>query len=344
MNSHIKSVRSNESDASVDDWYGVFFYKRDAIRVSALALWFYALLGVCLRFLARRLSKAGFWYDDWLLIPAFLSATVMCYMSGHTLNEDTDHKLYVTDYYKTIFAMGTCWIVAVSFAKYSILALYWRLFSSVKSVRIGIYVLLAIVTIWLLAFIFPFIFQCSPVNKYWNFQEQGLCMSMRDDLLVLWSSISHFIIDMAILILPVPTVCKLQMSWPRKAMLFLVFAQGGFVTIVIVIRMVYSVRIFDQGQNIAAVIVWANVEVDVAIACACLPLLRPIVSMVTDRLASWRKDSNQQKDGIALQLVSPPQRFRLKHPWSHNRSLMSDVSRSVSPATYDPPPRELEAV
>ena len=74
-------------------------------------------------------------------------------MPGHTLNEDTDHTLYVTDYYITTFAMGTCWIVAVSFAKYSILALYWRLFSSVKSVRIGIYVLLAIVTVWLLAFV-----------------------------------------------------------------------------------------------------------------------------------------------------------------------------------------------
>ena len=74
-------------------------------------------------------------------------------MPGHTLNEDTDAKLYVTDYYKTMFAIGSCWVVAVSFAKYSILALYWRLFNSVKSVRIGIYVLLAIVTVWLLAFV-----------------------------------------------------------------------------------------------------------------------------------------------------------------------------------------------
>ena len=39
--------------------------------------------------------------------------------------------------------------------------------------------------------------------------------------------ISNFVIDMAILILPVPTVRKLQISWPRKAMLFLAFAQGG---------------------------------------------------------------------------------------------------------------------
>ena len=31
--------------------------------------------------------------------------------------------------------------------------------------------------------------------------------------------------------------------------------------------MVYSVKIFEQGANIAAVVIWANVEVDVAIAC-----------------------------------------------------------------------------
>ena len=74
-------------------------------------------------------------------------------MPGHTLNKDTDANLYVTDYYKTMFITAICWIVAVSFAKYSILVFYWRLFSSVKSVRVGIYVLLAIVTVWLLAFV-----------------------------------------------------------------------------------------------------------------------------------------------------------------------------------------------
>ena len=74
-------------------------------------------------------------------------------MPGHTLNEDTDTNIYVRDYHKTMYILGTCWIVAVSFAKYSILAFYWRLFKSVKCVRVGIYVLLAIVTVWLLAIV-----------------------------------------------------------------------------------------------------------------------------------------------------------------------------------------------
>lgn len=62
-------------------------------------------------------------------------------------------EVYVTDFFATTFAVETCWIVAVSFAKYSILALYWRLFSHVKSVRVAIYVLLALVTVWLLAIV-----------------------------------------------------------------------------------------------------------------------------------------------------------------------------------------------
>ena len=38
------------------------------------------------------------------------------------------------------------------------------------------------------------------------------------------------------------------------------------VTITIVIRMAYSISIWKR-PNLAAVIIWANVEVDVAIAC-----------------------------------------------------------------------------
>ena len=63
----------NNGNAYVDAWYGVFFYQGGPIRGSVLALWFYALLGLCLRFYARRLTKADFWYDDWLLIPAMVS-------------------------------------------------------------------------------------------------------------------------------------------------------------------------------------------------------------------------------------------------------------------------------
>ena len=44
-----------------------------ALRVISIVTWAVALSMVCLRFTARRIGKAGFWYDDWLMIPAAVS-------------------------------------------------------------------------------------------------------------------------------------------------------------------------------------------------------------------------------------------------------------------------------
>ena len=43
------------------------------IKGSIIATWALAVIAVCLRFIARRLSKAMFWYDDWLVLPATVS-------------------------------------------------------------------------------------------------------------------------------------------------------------------------------------------------------------------------------------------------------------------------------
>ena len=47
------------------------FPNKDAlVKGSIIASWALAVIVVCLRFIARRLSKARFWYDDWLVLPA----------------------------------------------------------------------------------------------------------------------------------------------------------------------------------------------------------------------------------------------------------------------------------
>ena len=96
MSSNTTSVQFNAGDAAFDDWYGVFSSKSGPIRGSVLALWIYALLGLCLRFLARRLSKAGFWYDEWLLIPAMVS-------------NDTNAQIWSTDL--NISSQQRCWAI-----------------------------------------------------------------------------------------------------------------------------------------------------------------------------------------------------------------------------------------
>ena len=41
--------------------------------IIIVLLWAIALIAVGFRFLARRLTKAGLWYDDLLMIPAIVS-------------------------------------------------------------------------------------------------------------------------------------------------------------------------------------------------------------------------------------------------------------------------------
>ena len=52
---------------------GLYSNKNAQIKGSVIASWALAVTAVCLRFTARRLSKAGFWYDDWLMVPATVS-------------------------------------------------------------------------------------------------------------------------------------------------------------------------------------------------------------------------------------------------------------------------------
>jgi hypothetical protein len=46
--------------------------KQPQTRGLIISTWVLALLAVALRFYARRISKAGFWWDDWLMIPALV--------------------------------------------------------------------------------------------------------------------------------------------------------------------------------------------------------------------------------------------------------------------------------
>ena len=42
------------------------------IRGPVIAMWTLALVTVFLRFASRKISKAGFWYDDWFVIPSIV--------------------------------------------------------------------------------------------------------------------------------------------------------------------------------------------------------------------------------------------------------------------------------
>ncbi|RFU75030.1 integral membrane [Trichoderma arundinaceum] len=121
------------------------------------------------------------------------------------------------------------------------------------------------------------IFQCNPIIKAFDKTLPGTCI----DIAKFWFANAGFSIatDIIILILPMPLVYQLEVPRLQKVALMAVFAIGMFVIVTSCLR-VTTLDVFatspDNTYDIANVM-WTVIEPNVAVICACLPTLRPLV-------------------------------------------------------------------
>ncbi|EGD86001.2 hypothetical protein H113_06980 [Trichophyton rubrum MR1459] len=119
-------------------------------------------------------------------------------------------------------------------AKVSILALYLRVFAASKYFRWACISLIIVTSVTSVAFIFPTLFQCLPLQAFWDRSIPHQCMN---DLGV-WLShaLINLVIDILILALPVYHVSRLRLQLRDKLALIFVFVLGGFVCLISIIR------------------------------------------------------------------------------------------------------------
>ncbi|KAI1330193.1 hypothetical protein F5Y16DRAFT_48952 [Xylariaceae sp. FL0255] len=124
------------------------------------------------------------------------------------------------------------------------------------------------------AFFFSFIFACTPRSKIWNPEEPGRCIDNRAALIS--SSVINIVSDTTILILPLATIWKLQMSMKSKLQVGTVFAIGGLAITAGIVRLYYTVRL-TGSQDTTYVVepfgYWSEIEYASVILVACFPLL-----------------------------------------------------------------------
>ena len=94
--------------------------------------------------------------------------------------------------------------------------------------------------------------------------------------------------DTIILLLPIRLVMLLQISRVQKVALSLVFALGIFVVITSCMRMTtlnITATTPDVTYDIASTM-WSIIEMNVAIICACLPMVRPLLVKLFPKMAT----------------------------------------------------------
>ncbi|OGM45087.1 hypothetical protein ABOM_006658 [Aspergillus bombycis] len=179
--------------------------------------------------------------------------------------------------------------------KAAILFQYLRIFVTPR-MRLACYGLVAFLAIYGAWAFFTGWLVCVPVKKLWDDSVHGFCFNKK----ALWLSNSaiHIFTDILILLYPMPIVRSLQLPRPQKIALTAVFAVGVLVTVTSILRL-QSLLIISQSTDPTydnpPAAMWSAIECNVAIICACLPVMRPLISRLIPRIFSTRSNGSRSK-------------------------------------------------
>ncbi|KAJ5287687.1 hypothetical protein N7478_003373 [Penicillium angulare] len=261
-----------------------------------------ALLCVGLRFWCRWKNTAGWWLDDWLILASLacgtgLTASLLWWIPralGRHIQ--TFGPNATEDAYIGLFACELTYTGVIVLVKFSIMALYWRIFNK-TNIKVPISILATLVCMWGIAVFLLTLLQCIPTRGLWDQSVNASC-NVDSQKFLFAISIPNIIIDITLLILPTPYIMKLNMSGSSKKAIISMFLLGSFVCIASIMRLV---SVMNQGTdadvswNWVNQATWATVEADLAIVSACLPTLRPVYVTVRQKLFG-SPPTNQSSD------------------------------------------------
>lgn len=186
--------------------------------------------------------------------------------------------------------------------KFTVLALYWRIFPTTV-LRRAIYVLGGVTADWWVAVQLAATFQCGPISKAWDTELKGHCINQL--LFYAWNSVPNCALDLLIVILPMREILRLQTSSAQKAGLAGTFLLGELVVVASAVRTWKEWDLIIDGvtnptsecrstaippgtsadEYRAIRVVLDSIEVCIAIIGACLPTLVPVYRFLFSRRA-----------------------------------------------------------
>ncbi|KAF7510718.1 hypothetical protein GJ744_006084 [Endocarpon pusillum] len=237
-------------------------------------------------------NSASHGIETWCLIPA---TYVLCI--GHCINGILfvkiggagQHLAYwhlaephrITTYLKIQTAEEAIYIASVTFPKLAIILLYLKIFVD-KWIRrltwtVGVIILLNGISGLIGIFAI-----CRPFNFKWNKAINGHCANIITTYRFV--SMPNILTDVGILLLPISTLYKLQMSKPRKVGIFITFLAGGCGIVTAIIRLIkfFSNDLFsDPTYLCVSIMSWTIIEPGAYLICSILPHLRSLLSHVS---------------------------------------------------------------
>ncbi|KAF2150291.1 hypothetical protein K461DRAFT_308174 [Myriangium duriaei CBS 260.36] len=189
-----------------------------------------------------------------------------------------------------MFCIGIDIVGLVTFPKLSLLVIYNRIFIE-QYQRITTFILMGILLAWTIGGSVAGALMCRPLEHFWNKDIPGHCVDIK--ALYSYSGIPNIFVDFVMLVLPVPTLWKLQASREVKTGLFITLATGSIGFVTAIIRTTVFLR-HDPNVDItwvsSTLLIWTIIEPGCYVLASSLLCLRPLIKSSIGKLLLFYKN------------------------------------------------------
>ena len=127
----------------------------------------------------------------------------------------------LTNLLRVVYLVNLMYIAALTLIKLSVLMFYVRVFKVVRIYQIALWLAGFLVVAWGITVLLINLLACIPIKKNWDPSVSGHCIDRHYLLLI-----PNILTDFILLILPMPMLWPIQLSFRRKIGLCGLFAAG----------------------------------------------------------------------------------------------------------------------
>ncbi|KAH7014425.1 uncharacterized protein B0I36DRAFT_369383 [Microdochium trichocladiopsis] len=270
---------------------------RDSATIISTYVAFGIMFPVAVLFLSQRVYTAAFilrkWrIDDTMLLFAWVLTTVAqclvlsCLTNNvlgvHIWEISLDDAIWET----TLIHATTLTVIPGTVLSKLVLCVFYHRLSPITWYRHAIAFTAFVTIATFTAVWFSVQFACKPIEAAWNLRLYTGTNCIDRPPVYMLQAVMGGVTDLMLMVLPLPIIFRLQMSWKQKAALLAWFGTGlltlgaAFARLIILVP---SLKNADTTYVLAQGTLWLVVEANLIIICGTLPTFR----IFLDRVAPW---------------------------------------------------------
>ncbi|KAJ3542911.1 hypothetical protein NM208_g3859 [Fusarium decemcellulare] len=316
-----------------------------------------ATFALILRLVARRITKAGYGWDDvfavvgWIGSLGFLINGMIWMRNGlgrpmeYHLTEDFTFEKKQRIASIQLWCSSMTYTFAIAFCKFAILTFYWRLFKY-SDIRVPIQVISVLTVCWFVLRLFMVTLQCIPTSAFWNESIEGKAEKchVKESTFFFSTVLTHVLLDCAILALPAIEVGKLHLPKGQKIAVIALFMFGAMTCVASIFVLIESFNFKSDSKEptlqMALHYAWSIAECNLAVIAGSMPPDAPTPSPARSSPGSFLTSGGQSEPislpfshGIKLTGVTGVTRTKddgssSTHELAHQEAGPSDIESS----------------